>query len=73
MLSDAFETPRLVPYLTYADPDPETFETLAITALEQNIKVLEIGMPFSDPIADGPVIQASHHRALQHNPKVKDI
>lgn len=73
MLKQALQKNCLIPYLTYADPDPETFEQLARTALENGAGVLEIGLPFSDPIADGPVIQASHQRALKHHPKLTDI
>lgn len=73
MLNKAFESPCLIPYLTYADPDPVTFRKLAETAIECGASILEIGLPFSDPIADGPVIQASHQRALVHKPKIIDV
>ena len=73
MLNNALKNPGLIPYLTYGDPSPEIFEELASIAIEEGASVLEIGLPFSDPIADGPVIQASHQRALKHNPKMIDI
>lgn len=55
----------LVAYLTAGDPDLETTMAL-ITALDEaGVDVLEIGVPFSDPTADGPTIQAASQRSLQ--------
>jgi len=53
----------LVGYLTAGDPNPVDSERLLL-ALASQVDVLEIGMPFSDPMADGPVIQAASERAL---------
>ncbi len=65
-LRDALTPGRaLMPYLTASDPSPEFSFEAALGALEGGAKALEIGIPFSDPVADGPVIQAAHHRALQ--------
>lgn len=57
--------PALMPFLTAGDPDLETTESL-IEALAANglADMFEIGVPYSDPIADGPVIAASYNRAL---------
>lgn len=55
----------LVGYLTAGDPDVETSEKDIRTAIEAGLDVLELGVPFSDPTADGPVIQAAAHRALE--------
>lgn len=56
----------LVPYMTAGYPDPEQ-SVLLLQALEQaGADVIEVGVPFSDPMADGPVIQASSQRALEH-------
>jgi tryptophan synthase alpha chain len=55
----------LITYLTGADPTPETFCSNAQALVEGGADILEIGVPFSDPIADGPVIQASSHRAIE--------
>lgn len=54
----------LVAYLTGGDPDPKSFLTCAAGLVEGGADILEVGIPFSDPIADGPVIQASSQRAL---------
>ena len=53
-----------IPYLTFGDPDIETSLAMMSAAVAAGANILEIGIPFSDPIADGPVIQASHQRAL---------
>ena len=55
----------LVGYLTAGDPDPEKSEKNIRTAIEGGLDVLELGIPFSDPTADGPTIQAASFRALQ--------
>jgi tryptophan synthase alpha chain len=55
----------LIPYLTCGDPDGETFERLLAGLPEAGADLIEIGMPFSDPMADGPSIQAAGLRALR--------
>lgn len=55
----------LVGYLTAGDPDMKTSEETIRSSLAAGLDVLEIGVPFSDPTADGPVIQAASHRALK--------
>jgi tryptophan synthase alpha chain len=55
----------LVGYLTAGDPDLATSEANIRTAIEGGLDVLELGVPFSDPTADGPTIQAAAFRALQ--------
>lgn len=62
----------LVGYLTAGDPDIATSEKL-IMDLASQVDVLEIGMPFSDPMADGPVIQAASERALAAGAHIKDV
>jgi len=54
----------LVGYLTAGDPNPAVSERNIRTAIDSGLDVLEIGVPFSDPTADGPVIQAASQRAL---------
>ncbi len=54
----------MVAYLTGGDPNPETFLSNASAVVEAGADILEVGIPFSDPIADGPIIQASSQRAL---------
>jgi len=54
----------LIGYLTAGDPDLATSEKNIRCALDNGLDILELGVPFSDPIADGPVIQAASQRAL---------
>jgi len=56
----------LVSFFTAGFPDEETFLKLIGTASESGCRIVEIGIPFSDPIADGPVIQESSRRALEN-------
>jgi tryptophan synthase alpha chain len=56
----------LVAYLTGGDPNPKTFLANSTALIEGGADIVEIGIPFSDPIADGPVIQASSMRALSN-------
>ena len=54
----------LVPYLTVGDPDMETSRRAILAIAEAGADIIELGVPFSDPIADGGVIQAASQRAL---------
>ena len=56
----------LVPYLTAGFPDPETFVSLSLEILDNGADMLEIGVPFSDPLADGPTIQRTNFQAIQN-------
>lgn len=53
-----------VPFIMLSDPDPDTALTIVRAAVAGGADALELGVPFSDPVADGPTIQASHIRAL---------
>jgi tryptophan synthase alpha chain len=55
----------LIPYLTAGYPDPDA-SAAALRAVDEVSDVVEVGVPFSDPLADGPTIQRSTYRALQH-------
>lgn len=55
----------LVVFVTAGDPNPEWSEKLVLTIAEAGADIIEIGVPFSDPLADGPTIQSSTFRALQ--------
>lgn len=55
----------LIPYITGGFPQPERFINVAIAALEAGADALEIGIPFSDPLLDGPAIQRSQQQALE--------
>ncbi len=54
----------LIPFLTAGDPDLETTERLIHVLVESGADLIELGFPFSDPMADGPTIQAASERAL---------
>jgi tryptophan synthase alpha chain len=55
----------LVPFLTVGYPDWETFDSAVLALAEEGADLLELGIPFSDPLADGPTIQVSSQRALE--------
>src|SRR6266849_123875 len=57
----------LIPYVTAGDPRPEVTVPLMRALVEAGADVIELGVPFSDPMADGPVIQRSSERALKHH------
>jgi len=57
----------LVPYITAGDPDLDVTLALMHTLVKAGADVIELGIPFSDPMADGPVIQAACERALKNN------
>ncbi|MBM4053431.1 MAG: tryptophan synthase subunit alpha [Planctomycetes bacterium] len=62
-----------IPFITAGDPDIETTKALILAFEKRGADIIELGIPFSDPIADGPVIQASYHRALEKGIKVTQI
>lgn len=55
----------LIPFLTSGDPDMEATEELVAAMAEAGADIIELGLPFSDPLADGPTIQAASLRALE--------
>ncbi|MBX3439186.1 MAG: tryptophan synthase subunit alpha [Planctomycetaceae bacterium] len=62
-----------MPFLTAGDPDPETTVAILQELAARRVDLIEIGFPYSDPIADGPVIQASYTRALGAGVSVRGI
>jgi tryptophan synthase alpha chain len=62
-----------IPYITAGDPDLATTEELLLALAEAGADVIELGVPFSDPMADGPVIQRASERALKNPIGVADI
>jgi tryptophan synthase alpha chain len=62
-----------IPFMTAGDPDLAVTRRLVRELAMRGAALIEIGFPYSDPIADGPVIQASYTRALNHNLRVDDI
>ncbi|MFH1387445.1 MAG: tryptophan synthase subunit alpha [bacterium] len=57
----------LITYITVGDPNLATTEKLIYQLEKAGADIIELGIPFSDPLADGPIIQASHQRALKKN------
>src|SRR5580693_2707079 len=65
--------PGLVVYLTAGDPSLEVTRAIAVEAIDAGADVIELGVPFSDPLADGPVIQRASERALARGTSLKDV
>jgi tryptophan synthase alpha chain len=63
----------LIPYLTAGDPDPAATTGLMHALVAGGADIVEVGVPFSDPQADGPVIQAACQRALAHHVRLRDV
>jgi tryptophan synthase alpha chain len=63
----------LIPYITAGDPHPSLTVPLLRALVEAGADILELGVPFSDPMADGPVIQRSGERALKHGVGLADV
>jgi tryptophan synthase alpha chain len=63
----------LIPYITAGDPHPSLTVPLMRGLVEAGADILELGVPFSDPMADGPVIQRSGERALKHGVGLADV
>src|SRR5690348_8870354 len=61
-----YNKPALVVYVTCGDPDLATTRAIVLAAIEAGAEAIELGVPFSDPVADGPVIQRASERALKH-------
>ena len=57
----------LVAYLVAGDPDLDSTLDLMHLFVESGVDIIEVGVPFTDPIAEGPVIQKAHDRALKNN------
>jgi len=65
--------PALVAYVTCGDPDLATTREIILAAIDAGTDVIELGVPFSDPVADGPVIQRASERALKHNTSLAQV
>jgi tryptophan synthase alpha chain len=63
----------LMPFVTAGDPDLDFTAAVLKELVARGCHLCEVGIPYSDPIADGPVIQASYTRALHHKIKLADI
>jgi tryptophan synthase alpha chain len=65
--------PTLVAYVTCGDPDLATTREIVLAAIEAGAGIIELGVPFSDPLADGPVIQRASERALKHGTSLDQV
>ena len=65
--------PGLVVYLTAGDPSLEATREIALAAIDAGVDVIELGVPFSDPLADGPIIQRASERALARGTRLVDV
>ncbi|GGY06764.1 tryptophan synthase subunit alpha [Paludibacterium paludis] len=63
----------LIPFITAGDPDPALTVSLMHALVEGGADIIELGVPFSDPMADGPVIQRASERALSKGVGLKDV
>ncbi len=78
-LADCFATLQsqqrcaLVPYLVAGDPSPAVTVPMMHQLVTVGCDIIELGIPFSDPMAEGPVIQAAHERALTHHVSLHDV
>src|SRR5690242_15065056 len=65
--------PGLVVYVTCGDPSLEVTREVVLSAAKAGADVIELGVPFSDPVADGPVIQRASERALRQGTSLEDV
>ncbi|HKD60916.1 MAG TPA: tryptophan synthase subunit alpha [Terracidiphilus sp.] len=65
--------PGLVVYLTAGDPSLDATRAIALQAIDAGADVVELGVPFSDPLADGPIIQRASERALARGTRLVDV
>jgi tryptophan synthase alpha chain len=65
--------PSLVVYVTCGDPNLTTTREIIFAAIDAGASAIELGVPFSDPVADGPVIQRASERALKHNTSLEQV
>lgn len=63
----------LIPFITAGDPAPALTVPLMHALVEGGADIIELGVPFSDPMADGPVIQRASERALAHGVSLRDV
>ena len=73
-ISDAFKNGKaFIPFITAGDPDLETTKKLILEIQENGADIIELGIPFSDPIAEGEVIQEADIRALASGTRTDKI
>jgi len=64
---------KLVVYLTVGDPSLVVSERIVLAAIDSGADLIELGVPFSDPLADGPVIQRASERAVKNGTSLQDV
>jgi tryptophan synthase alpha chain len=67
------QLPTLIVYVTVGDPDISTTHEVIISAIDAGANIIELGVPFSDPLADGPVIQRASERALKNGTTLRQV
>jgi tryptophan synthase alpha chain len=78
-IADAFGKPTkagkkgFIPFITAGDPDLQTTKDLIVELARAGATLIELGIPFSDPMADGPVIQRASERALRHSFGIDEV
>ena len=72
-ITAAFKHKAFIPFITAGDPDLETTKTLIREIVANGADIVEIGIPFSDPVAEGPAIQKADERALANGINTDDI
>ncbi len=65
--------PGLVVYVTAGDPSLDATREICLAAIDAGADVIELGVPFSDPLGDGPIIQRASERALARGTRLKDV
>jgi tryptophan synthase alpha chain len=68
-----YNKPALIVYVTCGDPDIATTREIILAAIEAGADAIELGVPFSDPVADGPVIQRASERALKQGTTLAQV
>jgi tryptophan synthase alpha chain len=63
----------LIPYIMAGDPDLSTTQSLVLELEKSGADIIELGVPFSDPLADGPVIQRASERSLRHKTSLRGV
>lgn len=70
---EASNRKAVVPYVVAGDPQPDITVKLMHELVNQGADIIELGVPFSDPMAEGPVIQLAHERALEHGISLRHV
>lgn len=68
-----YNKPALVAYVTCGDPNLATTREIILAAIDSGAETIELGVPFSDPVADGPVIQRASERALKQGTSLAQV